>query len=106
MNQALNFTKSNGLLPAIIQDDTTGDVYMLGYMNEEALQKTRQSGWVYFYSRSRKKLWMKGESSGNKLKVQAIYTDCDTDTLLIKVILLGRNICHTGNRTCFDKEVV
>lgn len=93
------------LLPAIVQDNTTGEVLMLGYVNDKALAKTRQTGWVYFWSRKRKKLWMKGEESGNKLKVKAIFLDCDDDTYLIKVKLLGKNVCHTGNKTCFFKKL-
>lgn len=101
MKLSVDFTKNNGLVPTIIQDDKSGEVYMLGYMNEEALQKTIETKWVYFYSRSRQKLWMKGEESGNKLKVKEIYSDCDNDTLLVKVELIGSNVCHTGNRSCF-----
>jgi phosphoribosyl-AMP cyclohydrolase len=101
MKLSIDFTKGNGLVPAIIQDYKNGEVFMLGYMNEEALQKTLQTGWVYFWSRSRKKLWMKGEESGNKLKLKEIYFDCDNDSLLVKVELIGSNVCHTGNKTCF-----
>lgn len=101
MKLSIDFAKNNGLVPTIIQDDKSGEVYMLGYMNEEALQKTIETKWVYFYSRSRQKLWMKGEESGNKLKVKKVYSDCDNDTLLVKVELIGSNVCHTGNRSCF-----
>jgi len=101
MKLSIDFTKNNGLVPAIIQDFKTSDVYMLGYMNEEALQKTIETEWVYFWSRSRKKLWMKGEESGNKLKVKEIYSDCDSDSLLVKAELIGSNVCHTGNKSCF-----
>lgn len=93
------------LMPAIIQDYKSGEIYMLGFMNQKALDKTRTSKWVWFWSRSRKKLWLKGEESGNKLKVKEIFIDCDKDALLIKVRLIGKNICHTGNRTCF-REVL
>ncbi len=93
------------LTPVIIQDYKSGEILMLGYMNKKALEKTKVSKWVYFWSRSRKKLWLKGETSGNKLRVKKIFTDCDADTLLIKVELTGKNVCHTGSRTCF-KEVV
>ncbi|HHT9138906.1 MAG TPA: phosphoribosyl-AMP cyclohydrolase [Candidatus Wunengus sp. YC60] len=107
-NTMIDFKKGNGLIPAIIQDNQSGDVLMLGYMNEEALERTRATGWVYFWSRSRKQLWLKGEESGNKLKIKNIFIDCDNDTLLIKAILMGKNVCHTGNRSCFynqlDKE--
>lgn len=95
----------NNLIPAIIQDYKTGDVYMLGYMNNKALQITKESGFVNFWSRSRKRLWMKGEESGNKLKVKEVYTDCDDDTFLIKVELIGKNVCHTGNKNCFYKKL-
>lgn len=101
MKFSIDFTKNNGLVPAIIQDYQTGDIYMLGYMNEESLQKTLKTKWVYFYSRSRQKLWMKGEESGNKLRVKEVYSDCDRDCLLIKVELIGNNVCHTGNTSCF-----
>src|SRR3989344_7743060 len=90
-----------GLIPAIVQDYKSKDVLMLGYINKEALQKTKDEGWVYFWSRSRNKLWMKGEESGNKLKVKEIIQDCDGDTVLMKVELIGKNVCHTGNKTCF-----
>src|SRR5437868_6071527 len=105
MKHTINFSKGNGLVPAIIQDYKSGDVYMLGYMNKEALQQTIDTGWVHFWSRSRKKLWMKGEESGNKLKVHEIYADCDDDTLLIKVELKGSNVCHTGSKSCFYKKI-
>lgn len=98
---AIDFKKGNGLVTAIIQDDETDVVLMLGYMNLEALSKTRDTGFVYFWSRSRKKLWLKGEESGNKFKVISIQADCDMDTLLIKVKLIGQAACHTGNYTCF-----
>ncbi len=105
MTQKLDFSKGAALIPAIIQDDESGDVLMLGYMNEEALQKTGQTGWVYFWSRKRNKLWKKGEQSGNKFKVKKIYQDCDNDTILIKVTLIGQNACHLGKRTCFSELV-
>ncbi len=101
----INFTKQNGLVPTIIQDDKTGEIYMLGFMNEKALKKTQETGLVYFWSRSRKKLWMKGEESGNKLQVKQLFVDCDNDTLLIKVSLEGKSVCHTGNKTCFEEEL-
>ena len=101
----LDFKKGNDLIPALIQDAKSGDVYMLGYMNEEALKKTKETGRVYFWSRSRNKLWMKGEESGNILKVQEVFVDCDADTLLIKVRLEGNAVCHTGNKTCFFEKI-
>lgn len=101
----IDFGKGNGLVPAVIQDYKSGEVLMLGYMNREALQKTLESGWVYFWSRSRDKLWMKGEESGNKLKVKEILEDCDKDSILVKAELIGENVCHTGNRTCFYEQI-
>ena len=101
----IDFKKGNGLVPVIIQDYKSGEILMLGFMNQEALKKTLEFKWVYFWSRERGKLWMKGEESGNKLKVKEVSIDCDADTLLLKVELIGKNVCHTGNKTCF-KEVI
>ena len=99
----LDFAKySDGLVPAIVQDADTGTVVMLGFMNEEAVQKTQQLGHVTFYSRSRNELWTKGETSGNYLDVVSITADCDNDTLLIKVTPTGP-VCHTGADTCFGE---
>ena len=98
----MDYTKLDGLVPAVIQDAASGEVLMVGFMNDAALAKTRETGFATFFSRSRQKLWMKGETSGNKLAVQQILVDCDDDTLLIKVQRLGDgNVCHTGERTCF-----
>ncbi len=96
----LNFQKGNGLLPVIIQDYNTGKVLMLGFMNESAWEKTLKTGLVHFYSRTKKKLWLKGETSGHFLKVKEILVDCDEDTLLIKVEPQGP-VCHEGYFTCF-----
>jgi phosphoribosyl-ATP pyrophosphohydrolase/phosphoribosyl-AMP cyclohydrolase len=93
---------ADGLVPAIVQDDRTGKVLMLGFMNDEALQKTQQSGKVTFYSRSKKRLWTKGEESGNFLDLKSITEDCDNDTLLVKAIPHGP-VCHTGKDTCFGE---
>jgi phosphoribosyl-AMP cyclohydrolase len=102
----MDFTKLDGLIPAVVQDDGTGEVLMVGFMNEEALQKTRDSGFATFFSRSRGKLWTKGETSGNKLQVQRILVDCDDDTVLLKVKALGDGVtCHTGERSCFFREL-
>lgn len=101
----INFRKSSGLVPVIIQEDTTGEVLMLGYMSQEAWQKTLKEGFVYFWSRERKKLWLKGETSGNKLKVKQIFTDCDRDSLLIKVELIGKFVCHLGKKSCFSDSL-
>ncbi len=93
-----------GLIPAIIQDVDTGEVLMLGYMNEEALRRTLSGDEVWFYSRSRQELWHKGETSGNRLKVRSIWKDCDSDTILVKAHPLGP-VCHTGNQTCFFQQL-
>lgn len=98
----LDFAKGEGLLPAIIQDASTGRVLMLGYMNEQALTQTLQSGKATFYSRSKKRLWVKGESSGHFLHVNAIKADCDNDALLISANPEGP-VCHTGADTCWDE---
>lgn len=97
--QELKFDQT-GLIPCVIQDDRTNVVLMLGYMNKEALEKTRQEGRVTFFSRSRQKLWTKGETSGNFLEVKSISSDCDQDTLLLRVTPAGP-VCHTGNLSCF-----
>ena len=93
-----------GLIPAIAQDEDTGEVLMLGYMNEEALQRTLASGEVWFYSRSRQELWHKGATSGNRIIVRSVWTDCDGDTILVKAKPLGP-VCHTGSRTCFFQQL-
>ncbi|MBR6559375.1 MAG: phosphoribosyl-AMP cyclohydrolase [Clostridia bacterium] len=98
------FFKKSELIPAIIQDNENGDVLMLGYMNEESLRLTLESGKTWFYSRSRQKLWNKGETSGHFQLVKNIYYDCDEDTLLIKVDQIGA-ACHTGNRSCFYRNI-
>ena len=98
----MNFTKLNGLIPAVIQDERTNEVLMVGFLNEEALTRTRRSGYVTFFSRTRNALWMKGESSGNTLKVLSLATDCDEDTILIRVRREGAGkVCHTGRISCF-----
>lgn len=99
----LDFEKGGGLLPAIVQDAYTGKVLMLGYMNKEALKKTQKKDKVTFYSRSKKRLWTKGETSGNYLLVKEIIPDCDNDTLLIKAVPTGP-ACHTGSETCFNEK--
>ncbi|HHT35455.1 MAG: bifunctional phosphoribosyl-AMP cyclohydrolase/phosphoribosyl-ATP diphosphatase HisIE [Proteiniphilum sp.] len=99
----IDFEKSGGLVPVIIQHVGTLQVLMLGYMNEEALEKTKSEGKVTFYSRSKQRLWTKGESSGHFLMVDEILTDCDDDTLLIKATPLGPT-CHTGSTSCFHEE--
>jgi phosphoribosyl-AMP cyclohydrolase / phosphoribosyl-ATP pyrophosphohydrolase len=102
MNE-INFSKSNGLVPAVIQDSATLQVLMVGFMNEEAYEKTRKEGKVTFFSRSKNRLWTKGETSGNFLIVKEITTDCDDDSVLIKVNPAGP-VCHTGKTSCFGDE--
>ena len=100
----MDFSKLDGLVPAVIQDDESGEVLMVGFMNEEALALTRSSGYATFFSRTRNTLWMKGETSGNRLKVVQMLTDCDDDTVLLKVAREGDgNVCHTGARSCFQQ---
>lgn len=99
----LDFEKTGGLIPAIIQDNSTNKVLMLGYMDEEALAKTQETGKVTFFSRTKNRLWTKGEESGNFLSVVSIKEDCDKDALLIKVNPAGP-VCHTGSDTCFDER--
>jgi len=94
-----------GLIPAIMQDAVNNEVLMLAYMNKKSLEMTIESGFTHFWSRSRQKYWKKGETSGNVQEVKEILYDCDEDTLLIKVIQKGKGTCHTGNRTCFYREI-
>jgi phosphoribosyl-AMP cyclohydrolase len=99
------FDKSGGLVPAIIQDEASGDVLMLGFMNAESFALTRSTGQVVFFSRSRNKLWKKGESSGHVLKVSDIRIDCDADAVLIRVTPVGPGVCHEGYRSCFFRSL-
>ena len=102
----IDFDKMQGLIPAIVQDSATGDVLMLGFMNDEAWAKTLSVGYVTFYSRTRNQLWTKGETSGNRLKVVSAATDCDRDSLLIKAEVEGEGlVCHEGRRSCFTKTI-
>jgi phosphoribosyl-AMP cyclohydrolase len=101
----LDFEKDNGLIPAIVQDHLNGDVLMLGFMNREALAKTQETGFVTFFSRSRQKLWMKGESSGQKLLLRDLRVDCDGDALLVRAELDGGAVCHEGYRSCFFRQI-
>lgn len=101
----LDFKKSDGLVPAIVQDDETGEVLMLAYMNEEAWNKTLASGKAHYWSRSRQKLWIKGETSGHIQEIQAIYVDCDLDTVVLKVHQVGGAACHEGYPSCFYRKV-
>jgi phosphoribosyl-AMP cyclohydrolase len=99
------FQKSGGLVPAIIQDSSTGQVLMLGFMNDEAFAETRRTGEAVFFSRSRNRLWRKGESSGHVLRVKEIRIDCDADALLLRVEPLGPGVCHEGYRSCFFRRI-
>jgi phosphoribosyl-AMP cyclohydrolase len=101
----LDFKKTKGLVPAIVQDYQTGEVLMLAYMNEEAWEATQQTGKATYYSRSRQTLWIKGNTSGNVQRVKEIRIDCDNDTVLLKVEQIGGAACHTGHRSCFYKMV-
>jgi phosphoribosyl-ATP pyrophosphohydrolase/phosphoribosyl-AMP cyclohydrolase len=95
-----------GLLPAVIQDSRDGEVLMVGFMNRESLDRTLETGYVTFFSRTRSKLWMKGETSGNRLRVRSASTDCDRDTLLVRVDVEGSGVvCHLGTRSCFTEDV-
>lgn len=94
---------SSGLVPVIVQDDASGDVLMLGYMNEESLRLTKETGQAWFWSRSRQELWHKGATSGDFLNVRSLSVDCDEDTLLLRVEMAGTGACHTGDRSCFDR---
>jgi phosphoribosyl-AMP cyclohydrolase len=100
----IDFKKGDGLIPVIIQDATTHEVLMLGYMNREAWEKTVKTGRASFWSRSRKKIWVKGETSGNYQEVKEIRLDCDGDTLLLKVDQIGGAACHTGFKSCFHQR--
>jgi phosphoribosyl-AMP cyclohydrolase len=101
----LDFTKLEGLLPAVIQDASSGEVLMLGFMNAEAYAATQASGEVTFFSRSRNKLWRKGEQSGHVLRVREILVDCDVDSLVIRVDALGPGVCHEGFKSCFFRQL-
>ena len=101
----IDFQKSGGLVPAIIQDERSGDVLMLGFMNAESLRETQRGGEAVFFSRSRGKLWKKGESSGHILRVREIRVDCDADALLVLVETVGPGVCHEGYRSCFFRTL-
>jgi phosphoribosyl-AMP cyclohydrolase len=102
----MDYSKLDGLIPAVIQDAESAEVLMVGFMNEQALAETQRSGFATFFSRTRGKLWTKGETSGNRLEVKEILVDCDDDTVLLKVKRLGDgNVCHTGDRTCFSRKL-
>jgi phosphoribosyl-AMP cyclohydrolase len=99
------FEKRDGLVPAIVQDEATGEVLMLGFMNAEALAETQRTQQAVFFSRSRNRLWRKGESSGHLLKVRELRIDCDADSLLVRVQRVGPGVCHEGYRSCFYRRL-
>jgi phosphoribosyl-AMP cyclohydrolase len=102
----IDFDKMQGLAPAIVQDEATGEVLMLGFMNREAYEATLRSGYATFFSRTRNKLWTKGETSGNRLRVMALTTDCDQDSFLLRVQVEGEGVvCHEGTRSCFTRPL-
>jgi phosphoribosyl-AMP cyclohydrolase len=102
----IDFDKMQGLAPAVIQDATTQELLMVGFMNREALETTLRTGFVTFYSRTRQNLWTKGETSGNRLEVVTAWTDCDRDTILLRVRVLGEGkVCHIGSRSCFTEQL-
>ena len=106
MNSELDFDKLGGLIPAVVQNAFDSEVLMLGFMNQEALEKTLTGGYVTFYSRTRQKLWTKGETSGNRLRVVSATTDCDRDTVLVRVEVEGAGlVCHRGTRSCFTEDL-
>ena len=102
---AIDFAKAGGLIPAIVQDWKTGEVLMVAYMNADSWAKTRETGKACFWSRSRNKLWLKGETSGHVQRVKEVYLDCDNDALLLKVEQVGGAACHTGFRSCFYRRI-
>jgi phosphoribosyl-AMP cyclohydrolase len=102
----IDFAKMDGLVPGIVQDAKTGEMLMLGFLNEVSYAKTLESGFVTFWSRTRQKLWMKGETSGNRLKIVTAATDCDNDALLFRVVVEGDGlVCHEGTVSCFTKPI-
>jgi phosphoribosyl-AMP cyclohydrolase len=101
----LDFEKLDGLVPAVVQDDASGENLMLGFMNREALAETLRSGDVTFFSRSRNRLWKKGEHSGHRLRVRQVLVDCDADAILVRVQPAGPGVCHEGYRSCFFREL-
>ena len=102
----IDFEKMDGLIPGIVQDNATGEVLMLGFLNEISYAKTLESGFVTFWSRTRQKLWMKGETSGNRLRIVSAATDCDNDTIVFKVTVDGDGlVCHEGSVSCFTKQI-
>jgi len=106
MDAEFDFEKLSGLLPAVVQDSADGEVLMVGFMNHEALERTLKEKYVTFFSRTRQKLWMKGETSGNRLRLVSAHTDCDRDTVLLRVEVEGAGVvCHRGTRSCFTEAI-
>lgn len=106
MDTELDFDKLGGLIPAVVQSDRDGEVLMVGFMNQEAFERTLSSGYVTFFSRTRQELWTKGETSGNRLRLVSASTDCDRDTVLVRVEVEGVGlVCHRGTRSCFTQEL-
>ena len=106
MDSQIDFDKMQGLVPAIVQDAASDEILMLGFMNRQAFEKTLDCGYVTFFSRTRNELWTKGESSGNRLRVVSLATDCDRDTFLVRVEVEGAGVvCHLGTRSCFTEEI-
>lgn len=103
--RAVDFAKGGGIVPAVVQDHASGEVLMVGYLNAEALARTRETGRMHYYSRSRDRLWMKGESSGHTQQVREILVDCDGDALVVRVEQAGGAACHTGYRSCFYRRL-
>ena len=102
----IDFQKMDGLVPGVVQDSATGEILMLGFLNEVSYAKTLETGFVTFWSRSRQKLWMKGETSGNRLRIVSAATDCDNDTIVFKVVVEGDGlVCHEGTASCFTKPI-
>jgi phosphoribosyl-ATP pyrophosphohydrolase/phosphoribosyl-AMP cyclohydrolase len=103
---AIDFDKMDGLVPGVVQDDATGEVLMLGFLNSLSYARTLESGFVTFWSRTRQKLWMKGETSGNRLRIVSAATDCDNDSLVFRVVVEGDGlVCHEGTVSCFTKKI-
>ena len=102
---SIDFEKLGGIVPVIAQDDDSGDVLMMAYMNREAFDETQRTGHVCYFSRSRNRLWRKGEESGHVQKLRSMYLDCDSDTLLVRVKQIGGAACHKGYRSCFFREI-
>ncbi len=104
-SDSIDFEKLGGIVPVIAQDDETGDVLMVAYMNREAFDETQRTGRVCYFSRSRNRLWRKGEESGHVQELRSMYVDCDADTLLVRVKQIGGAACHTGYRSCFFRQI-